>query len=112
MVTMVYVDEVPGDVNPPSEAREKGCEGFPLNSEAQKQSAQNEEKTSWWPNCMHARYTKLAVRKFADRIVILWKCRKCPKETIEVIDINMNQREVFIKSTKSALPRRYNANPT
>jgi hypothetical protein len=71
----------------------------------------NEPKPQWWPNCTHPRYTKLAVRKFRDRIVILWKCRRCPKEVREVIDIDMNAREVFTKSTKSALPRRFDADP-
>jgi len=72
-----------------------------------KQKEQDREKSSWWPNCTHPRYTKLAQRKFRDRIVILWKCRRCPRQVREVIDIDMNSREVFVKSTKSALPRRY-----
>lgn len=73
----------------------------------EEEKGRNDEKASWWPNCTHARFTKLAQRKFRDRIVILWKCRRCPKEVREVIDIDMNSREVFTKSTKSALPRRF-----
>jgi hypothetical protein len=79
---------------------------------SEKKSHKMTEKASWWPNCTHPRYTKLAVRKFRDRIVILWKCRRCPKEVREVIDIDMNAREVFTKSTKSALPRRFDDRPT
>lgn len=75
--------------------------------------SEDEPKSAWWPSCTHPRYTKLAQRKFRDRIVILWKCRRCPHETVETIDIDMNSKKVFIKSTKSALPRRYdNDTPT
>lgn len=86
-----------------------GGKGFAPISDAAKGS--ESEKSSWWPNCSHPRYTKLAQRKFRDRIVILWKCRRCPKQVREVIDIDMNSREVFVKSTKSALPRRYDEEP-
>lgn len=96
----------PQDVSPTGKANaEKGEEAFAPSVEVQ--NLGNDEKVSWWPNCVHARYSKLAVRKFRDRIVILWKCRKCPKEVREVIDIDMNSREVFTKSTKSALPKRF-----
>lgn len=72
---------------------------------------QEELKSTWWPNCVHSRFSKLAQRKFRDRLVILWKCRRCPKQIREIIDIDMNSREVFVKSTKSALPRRYDNDP-
>lgn len=88
------------------EGGESGGKAFaPSKNEGGK--TEEEPKSTWWPNCTHPRYTKLAQRKFRDRIVILWKCRRCPRQVREVIDIDMNSREVFVKSTKSALPRRY-----
>jgi hypothetical protein len=62
-------------------------------------------KDKWWPSCFHSKMSKLAVRKFQNRIVILWKCRRCPKRVTETIDVDMNSRKVFVKSTISQLPR-------
>lgn len=95
------IDVVPA-LNDNSQSEEK-----PFATRIEEETQRNDEKASWWPNCVHPRYTKLAVRKFRDRIVILWKCRRCPKEVREVIDIDMNSREVFIKSTKSPVPRKF-----
>lgn len=88
-----------------------GRASAPRNNDGSK--TEEEPKSTWWPSCTHPRYSKLAQRKFRDRIVILWKCRRCPHESVETIDIDMNSKKVFIKSTRTALPRRYdNETPT
>ncbi len=84
------------------ERPEKGASGIPPTMKTM--MGKGPQNSAWW-SCFHVRYTKLAQRKFADRIVILWKCRKCPKRVQEVIEINMNARKVFTKSTTSSLPR-------
>lgn len=96
------VDSKSEEVNPSvSQEAENGEKAFPTI----KNESEKSDKSTWWPNCTHPRYTKLAQRKFRDRIVILWKCRKCPRRVTEVIDIDMNSRNVFVKSTKAALPQ-------
>jgi hypothetical protein len=77
-----------------------GDEGLDVTSYDQPQ-----EKEKWWPSCFHSKMSRLATKKFPDRIVILWKCRNCPKRVTETIEINQNSRKVFVKSTTSSLPR-------
>ena len=113
MSTEQDLDSRPEDVEPdnPQESFEGGKAVEPGSTKKAgagiQPSIENDAKSTWWPNCTHSRYSKLATRKFRDRIVILWKCRRCPRQVREIIDIDMNSRNVFVKSTKSALPRRF-----
>lgn len=106
--TPPFPSSSPEDLPKSQDGGEMAGKAFPPRGFDERKS-EDETKTTWWPNCTHPRYTKLAQRKFRDRLVILWKCRRCPKQIREVIDIDMNSREVFVKSTKSALPRKYDA---
>lgn len=55
--------------------------------------------------CFHAKLVKLSVMKLRDRMGILWKCRRCSRILREVIEIDVNSKELYVKSSRVVLPR-------
>lgn len=54
------------------------------------------EREYWWPACWHTRWTKIDKTSTKDRVVVLEKCKRCPKTRSVVIYKDRSARKVYV----------------